>query len=79
MSTQSPQHHLSPIQASTGALSSDWKEMHDPKTGRKYWVNHSTKQMSYNPPTATKSPESVAAETSKAGLGVSFMTLFFQL
>ena len=53
--------------------------MHDPKTGRKYWVNHSTKQMSYNPPTATKSPESAAAETSKAGLGVSFMTLFFQL
>ena len=44
----------------------DWKEMKDPRTGRSYWVNHVTKQMSYNPPVLKTSPPSGGA---KSGLG----------
>jgi len=51
---------------------SDWKEMLDPKSGKKYWVNHFTKQMSYHPPAASKSPPQPAIDANfKGALGLS--------
>jgi len=50
---------------------SDWKEMLDPKSGKKYWVNHFTKQMSYHPPAASKSPPQPAIDANfKGALGM---------
>jgi len=40
----------SPPQRSPGAVGAEWQEMRDPKSGRSYWINHNTKQMSYSPP-----------------------------
>ena len=39
----------------------DWREMHDPNTGKTYWVNHFTKQMSYHPPSRHTSPPTADA------------------
>ena len=55
----------------------DWKEMHDPKSGKKYWVNHLTKQMSYNPPSRQSSPPSADAGA-KGALGKSSSLFFLQ-
>ena len=42
---------------------SGWKEMTDTKSGKKYWVNYATKQMSY---TAPQSQEMVSEQARSA-------------
>jgi hypothetical protein len=52
---------LSRQKTSVQSSPEDWKEMKDPNTGRSYWVNHVTRQMSYNPPARKTSPPSSGA------------------
>ena len=60
-----PQQSKPDVVAVRGSHGDEWREMFDPKSGRKYWINRDSKQMSFTPPQAA--PSEVAS--SAGGIG----------